>query len=122
MGSNPFTDRIHRHGKKAERKTAKRLGGVTRPGSGAVEGAKGDILLATYLLENKSTEKASLSLKRAWLEKISKEARAEGKTPGLSLQFVDKMGNPLHYGRWVLIPEDEFKELWGESERSQNTN
>lgn len=111
MGSNPFTDRVHRHGQKAEKKTAKRLGGVTRPGSGAVEGAKGDILVATYLLENKSTERASLSLKRAWLEKISREARAEGRIPGLSLQFVNKMGYPLQYGRWVMIPEDEFKEM-----------
>jgi len=107
---NPFLDRQHLHGQKAEKKTAKRLGGHTRPGSGAVEGAKGDIMLPTYLLENKSTERGSLRLKRAWLEKISKEARDEGKVPGLSIQFVDKLGNPLQYGRWVMIPEDEFKE------------
>lgn len=111
---NPFTnrhDKRHSHGQKSEKKTAKRLSGDNRPGSGALEGAKGDIMLDEFLLENKSTEHASFSVKREWLEKISKEARAEGKTPGLSIQFVDKQGNPLLYGRWVMIPEDEFKEI-----------
>ena len=116
MGSNPFLERFYpnlrgKHGLKSEKKTAKRLAGRLRPGSGAVEGAKGDILLSTYLLENKCTENASLSIKLAWLEKISKEARGENRTPGLSLQFVDKLGNPMPFGRWVLIPEDEFKEM-----------
>jgi hypothetical protein len=113
--SDPFTDRqnrgTHKHGQKSERKTAKRLGGITRPGSGAVAGAKGDILLTDYLVENKSTEHRSISLKLDWLEKISLEAREEGKAPALSIQFVDKAGNSKKRGRWVLIPEDEFNEL-----------
>lgn len=110
---NPFIDRqkVHQHGQKSEKKTAKRLGGTPRPGSGAVEGAKGDIMLADYLLENKTTENKSLGLKLDWLRKISIEAREEGKEPGVSIQFVDKSGNPLQYGRWVLITEDQFKEV-----------
>ena len=114
--NNPFMDRQDKrdHGTRAEKKTAKRLAGHLRPGSGAVEGAKGDILLPTYLLENKCTENASLSLKFGWLEKISREALQENRLPGLSLQFVDKLGNPRLYGRWVMIPEDEFKEMIGE--------
>ena len=110
--TDPFTERqnrgTHKHGQKSERKTAKRLGGITRPGSGAVAGAKGDILLPDYLVENKSTEHKSISLKLDWLEKISLEAREEGKVPALSIQFVDKAGNSKKRGRWVLIPEDEF--------------
>ena len=113
--SNPFTDRqnrgTHKHGQKSERKTAKRLGGTTRPGSGAVAGAKGDILLTDYLVENKSTEHKSISLKLEWLDKISVEAREEGKAPALAIQFVDKAGNSKKRGRWVLIPEDEFNGL-----------
>ena len=113
--NNPFTDRqnsgTHKHGQKSEKKTAKRLGGKTRPGSGAVAGAKGDILLSEFLVENKSTEHASISLKLAWLEKISVEAREEGKAPALSIQFVDKQGNSKKRGRWVLIPESEFQEM-----------
>lgn len=113
--NNPFTDRqsrgTHKHGQKSERKTAKRLGGTTRPGSGSVDGAKGDILLSDYLVENKCTEHKSISLKLEWLNKISVEAREEGKSPALSIQFVDKQGNSKKRGRWVLITEDDFKEM-----------
>lgn len=113
--TDPFTDRqnrgTHKHGQKSERKTAKRLGGITRPGSGAVAGAKGDILLPDYLIENKSTEHKSISLKLEWLDKISVEAREEGRIPALSIQFVDKQGNSKKRGRWVLIPEDEFLDV-----------
>jgi len=109
---NPFRDRqnrgTHKHGQKSERKTAKRLGGRTRPGSGSVEGCKGDIALPDYLVENKSTEHKSISLKLSWLDKISREAREEGKEPALSIQFVDKAGNSEKHGRWVMIREDEF--------------
>lgn len=118
--SNPFIDRNarHTHGQKSEKKTAKRMGVSARPGSGALEGAKGDILLTEYLLENKCTEHFSLSLKLSWLEKISVEAREIGKLPGLSLQFVDKHGASRPHGRWVLIPEDEFKDTMIETETS----
>ncbi len=113
--SNPFTDRqnrgTHKHGQKSERKTAKRLGSRTRPGSGSVAGCKGDILLTDYLVENKSTEHRSISLKLDWLDKISVEAREESKVPALAIQFVDKAGNSKKRGRWVMIPESEFKEL-----------
>lgn len=112
---NPFTDRYqrgtHKHGQKSERKTAKRLAGDQRPGSGSLDGAKGDIVLREFLVENKSTEHRSISLKLDWLEKIAREARAEGKSPALAIQFVDKEGNPVRYGRWVLVTEDEFSEL-----------
>ena len=113
--TDPFTARqnrgTHSHGQKSERKTAKRLGGTTRPGSGAVDGAKGDINLTEFLVENKCTEHASISLKLSWLDKISLEAREEGKAPALSIQFVDKQGNSKKRARWVLIPEDEFDDL-----------
>ncbi len=113
--SNPFIDRnnrgTHKHGQKSERKTAGRLQGACRPGSGSVEGAKGDIMLADFLIENKATVHRSISLKLDWLDKISSEARQEGKEPGLAIQFVDDNGNPVRGGRWVMIPEDEFKEM-----------
>ena len=111
--TNPFLDRNkhHKHGQKSEQKTAKRLGGRTRPGSGAVEGAKGDIVLPDYLIENKSTEHASMSLKLGWLDKISREARECGKIPALSIQFVDKAGNSKQHARWVMMPEDDWKEM-----------
>jgi hypothetical protein len=102
---------------KSERKTTKRLGGFGRPGSGAVEGAKGDIMLTEFLIENKCTEHRSISLKADWLDKISREARAEGKAPGLAIQFVDRQGNSNRGNRWVMITEDEFYELLEKSDR-----
>ena len=116
MGSsNPLLDRLnkpgHLHGQKGEKKTAKRLGGQARAGSGAIEGYKGDITLDDYLVENKTTVNKSISLKQEWLDKISREARAEGRIPALAIQFVDQAGNSAQHGRWVMIPENDFSEL-----------
>lgn len=62
-------------------------------------------------MENKCTEHKSISLKHEWLVKITREAREVGKSPALTIQFVDKLGNPIPYGRWTLIQEDEFREI-----------
>ena len=85
---------------------------VARAGSGSIEGYKGDIEFADFLLENKATLNRSFSVKLDWLDKISREAREEGLTPALSIQFVDRQGKPVRHGRWVMIPEDEFKEAF----------
>jgi len=111
--SNPFLDRQkpgHRHGQKAEKKAANRLGGQARAGSGAIEGYKGDITLHDYLVENKTTIHKSFSIKLEWLDKISREARTEGRIPALAVQFVDDEGNSVQHGRWVMVPEDDFTE------------
>ncbi len=102
----------NRHGQQAEKRTAKRLSGRARAGSGAIEGYKGDIEMGAFLLENKSTVNFSIRIQYGWLDKISREAREEGKIPGLSFQFVDAQGRPMRHGRWVMIPEDEFKEAF----------
>jgi hypothetical protein len=98
-------------GRRAERKTAKRVSGRERPASGARDGYKGDIELPTFLLENKSTQNESLSLKYEWLRKITKEAMCDGKMPALSLHFTDASGNPRDFGTFVLIPEHVFKAI-----------
>ena len=116
--NNPYINRKKhpKHGQKAEKRTAKRLGGQVRAGSGAIEGYKGDITLHDFLVENKTTIHRSLSLKLDWLRKISVEAREEGRAPALAVQFVDSEGVPVRYGRWVMVPEDEFKEMTSEAE------
>ena len=101
----------HKHGQRAEKKTAKRIAGRANPGSGSIEGLKGDITLADFLVENKCTENKSIGLKHEWLVKITREAREVGKSPALTIQFVDKLGNPLPYGRWTLIQEDDFRDI-----------
>jgi len=63
-----------------------------------------------FRFENKATEQKSMSLKRDWLEKISREAHGSQQIPLLTLQFMD--GEHLRpYGAWVCLPEAEFKRL-----------
>ena len=54
------------HGQRAEKLTSNRLAGKRRHGSGSIEGYKGDIEVADFLLENKSTIKKSISIKLDW--------------------------------------------------------
>ena len=96
------------HGMKAEKLTAKRIGGNLVPGSGSGYLNKGDIRLGEYLLENKATMRGSLSIKLDWLRQIAQQAMEKTQIPALFFQFVDNAGNPLRNGRWVAIPEDEF--------------
>lgn len=110
-------DRIEQRGKrtgeagrKAEKKTAKRLGGDLTPNSGA-GGDKGDFTLPELLAENKSTTRDSFSVRYEHLQKISAEARATGRRPILSFQFTRPNGDPLPSGAWVCIPESLWEEL-----------
>ena len=98
-------------GHKAEKKASFRFGAKLRPGSGATAGAKGDFIDQSFLYESKATEKASFSIKKAWLDKISKEARELNREPVLVVQFVDGDGAVTRGGSWVMIPERLFKEL-----------
>jgi hypothetical protein len=110
---NPYLKRSRgtEHGRAAEKKAAKRLKGRLTPGSGALAGAKGDIVKVSFLIESKATKDDSISLKLSWLDKIAKEALDVGKDPALILQFVDALGNRRKGGGWVLIPERLFKEI-----------
>jgi hypothetical protein len=99
------------HGNRAEKKAAKRLGGSATPGSGALDGAKGDINLDHFLVESKSTTAESMRLELAWLRKIAKEALEKNKYPALAVQFVIGNGEPVKVGNWVMVPERVFHEF-----------
>lgn len=105
--NNPYLDRrtsnIGEAGRKSEGRLAKKLQGRQRPASGAMVGAKGDIDLGAVLVEAKSTTADSMTIQLDWLAKITREARAEGKTPMLTVSFVDRAGRPRHFGDWVLV-------------------
>jgi hypothetical protein len=97
----------------AEKRTGRSFDARLTVGSGAFrqksdgEFTKGD---QGFRFENKATEKKSMSLKREWLEKISREAHGNQQIPMLTLQFMD--GEHLRpYGAWVCLPEVEFKQL-----------
>lgn len=113
MSKPTFADRDRvGHGDLAERRAARRLGMMRHPASGALEGKKGDMSNDDFVLESKSTVNESFSIKRAVLEKIDREASADGKKPGLLIQFVDGAGNPKMYGRWVMVRETDFQEMF----------
>ena len=110
---NPYLKRqqTQRHGQKAEKRAAKRLKGRLTPASGALVGAKGDIVKRRFLIESKATKDASIRVTLAWLDKIAKEALDAGKDPALLIQFVDASGNPWRGSGWVLVPERVFAEI-----------
>jgi hypothetical protein len=111
---NPYEMKRARnsHGLKAEKRLAKRAGGRSRPGSGAIAGAKGDIVFPDFLMEVKSTVHGSMSIKQEWLRKIQKEALTCGKSPALTIQFVDVFGRTgIVESSWVMMTESQFLEF-----------
>jgi len=99
------------HGTTSEQKTAKRLNGRLTPASGALEGAKGDFNMTSFLVECKSTIHHSIGLKLDWLLKIKGEARKKEKMPALTITYVNGAGEPLTDGRYVVLREDDFKSI-----------
>lgn len=97
----------------SEKRLAMRLGGRQTPASGAMEGAKGDVVLPDVLMEAKSTVNDSMSLKLDWLAKIAAEARTEGKRPALAVTFTTGDGRPRSDGAWVMVPEWVWKDMQG---------
>lgn len=110
--SNPYFTRKNKIGGagiSSERNLSKRLGGRLTPASGAMEGAKGDIVLPNFLVEAKSTTGDSLGVKLEWLAKITREAIAKGLRPALGITFVTGSGAPVDGGKWIAIPEHVFE-------------
>lgn len=99
------------HGRVAEKKAARRFRAKQTPASGALAGAKGDFAVGDFLIENKATISRSFTLKTEVLFKIYQEALEVGKTPALSLQFTNGIGESEKRERWVVIREDTFMEL-----------
>lgn len=117
---NPLFDRCNpkdkgAHGRKAEKKTAKRLGGRQQPGSGALDDAKGDITYRRWLVENKAVNSGveSITIPLQWLLKVYSEARASDLSPALAFQFTTSEGLSDARARWVCIPESTFLDLTG---------
>ena len=101
---------IGKAGRKAEKETLAAYGATPTPNSGAAN-TKGDGTLVGFLMEIKSTQRESLTLKQEVLHKIAGEAYAEGIEPCLAIVFTDGSGKPHRGGSWVCIPRDLFEEL-----------
>lgn len=73
---------------------------------------KSDSISETHRIESKSTTKSSISLKKEWLDKITKEAVLSGKKPLLSIDFLrPNTVNAARLSSWVLIEERDFLEM-----------
>lgn len=90
---------------KKEKDDAKSFGGSVQIASGALWSNKLDIKTDNYLIEAKTTEKLSYSVKRQLWEKINKSALLEGRTPLLSIRFSSKNKKDLDL---VVLSKDDF--------------
>ena len=114
--TNPYLNRLEKrgkvsHGKASEKKLAKSIGARLTPASGAIDSAKGDMKVGEFLIESKSTIHGSISLDRDFFLKIVHEAMFTGKTPALTVSFVNGDGTPKKEGEWVCIPLHLFKSM-----------
>lgn len=116
----PNFDRARRSNKN-ERRLADRLGGrrvaksggtlwsrrsAGETGTGMTKG--GDVETRDFFIENKRTEKASMSVKREWLDGIREAAKREMKDPALIMTFEIERRPPED---WIAIPLDVFERL-----------
>lgn len=92
-----------------EKRLAKRLGGNRQKGSGALRHHKGDVKTQELLMECKRTDKESMSIKKEWLAKITREALVSNKVPALAIEFG--FDDPLVETNWVAVPAKFFQEL-----------
>ena len=116
MTEIPYLARRNQHkigkaGRASEQRLARELQARSRPASGAMAGAKGDMGIGRFLIEAKATTQVSMVLKKGWLDKIGREARSEAKTPALAISFINEDGSAVMDGEWVCVPRYKFEEL-----------
>jgi len=94
-----------------EDRVARVVRGHRQRGSGASMYAKGDVSSDHFLIECKRTEHASLSLKKAWLDKISREAAAVSKEPALAIEIAGGPDDAHGSREWIMIPLRVFRKM-----------
>ncbi len=101
-----------KYSSKQEKLVAKNLGGRVQPNSGATPFMKGDVTVGQdWLLECKTstTDKASFSIKKEWLDKLEEERFAMRKT-NMALVFNFGPNQENYY----VVTEKTFKQMKGE--------
>jgi hypothetical protein len=108
--SHNIAKRQKRTSRRQEDDIAENLGGRRQPGSGAIEGVKGDVrIYGRYRAEAKYTRNKSYRVTREELNKIRGECSGH-ETPLFVIDFVDP-DTGRNPDRWVLMPFHRFKEL-----------
>lgn len=80
-------DNIHRRSRLQENKAAKSYGGMRTPGSGNQWFAKADIKTPDWLIECKSTTRASYGLKAETFLTLKRQSLIENKLPLLEIEL-----------------------------------
>lgn len=102
---------------KQEQRWAKKTGGKTQAGSGAVWSSKGDVKTGSHFLEeqlsflyeNKQTEKKGFRLTSdLWNEIRDKAIKTEGKLPAMQIELERDTSTPT---RLVVLDEQDFLAL-----------
>ena len=88
---------------KHEKRLEKVAGGKRNAASGAFWSRKGDVRTDDLLIEHKWTGKKSVTIKSDVLEKITKEAILDSRTPVLGLHLDSE--------NYVVLLEEDFFEL-----------
>lgn len=115
-GEEPQWKKNRKISQTQEKKISKTGGkGKLTPGSGN-KGIKGDVwkprtnpFFNGRMYEAKTTEKASLKVERAWLEKLERESNAVQKEPVLVIGFYS---DSLRQTDWGAIPLSRLEELY----------
>ena len=109
-----------------EKRWAKKTGGKTQAGSGAVWSSKGDVKTGSHFLEeelsflyeNKQTEKKGFRVTTdLWNEIRDKALKTEGKLPALQIELERDTSNPV---RLVVLDEQDFLSLLEYSKNFEN--
>lgn len=115
LSDNAENQQRFKRSKKHELRVAAQMGGKRVPRSGGRPWSKwdkssegGDVAIPALHLELKRTDKASMSLKKAWLDKIREEALRRRKEPGLVVTFESTRSEP---DDWLMIPLPLAKRL-----------
>lgn len=95
--------------KRQEKRIAKAIGGLNVPASGAFWSRKGDVRSDDLLVEAKTTDHASYSIKKQIWEKIRREALSDGRIPVLAIQIQNR--------NLVVLDEEDFLELRADARR-----
>lgn len=115
MAHNPSGPVVSNHHTVFDQETqaASMVGGRRHAGSGSMDGLKSDASSDRYQIEAKQTKHAQIALKLEWLKKISYEAFGKAKVPFVHIRFLNCP--PDIEKDWVVIPQSEFKKLFGGS-------
>jgi len=95
-----------------EEEVADVYGGERHVGSGAIDGLKSDSSgkgFGAWQVENKSTKAMSFPMKVSILDKITREARVQGKHPMLQVRFVGSPEWSIAEDDWFVIPKSAFE-------------